>query len=311
MTNSAVSEVSAELIINSLRQSSQAQYASYLRRFIKFLDGKSIYMCKELDLINFVEQLYLSGLGYSACNTARSAISTMCDMVCQRPIGKSSLVTRMLKGIFMSRPSLPRHAHIYDPDIILKYLDFDSNDVDMITLSRKVVTLLTLLSSQRVSTIHSLTIKDIHWTTSSVTITISSAIKQTRVGYHQAPLEFKIYKQNKNLCMYHQLELYIKRTATTRGNIKALWISTTLPPRSVSKQTLSNWIRFCLKQTGLLEFSPHSLRAASVSKAMHNQVNIDDILRAGGWASTSVFAKFYNLPIREIGIVSSALLGDI
>ena len=63
--------VAADLVINSLRRSSQKQYASYLKRFFDFLNGKPLHACNEKDLINYIEHLYSSGLGYSACNTAR------------------------------------------------------------------------------------------------------------------------------------------------------------------------------------------------------------------------------------------------
>ena len=107
MRQNGISNTAVELILKSLRKSSKDQYACYLKRFFLFVKNKPLTSCTEMDLINFLEQLYLSGLGYSACNTARSAVSTLLDLVCQNPVGKNSLVCRMLKGIFEDRPSLP------------------------------------------------------------------------------------------------------------------------------------------------------------------------------------------------------------
>ena len=299
--------VAADLVINSLRHSSQKQYASYLKRFFDFLNGKPLHTCNEKDLINYIEHLYSSGLGYSACNTARSAVSTMFDIIFKTPIGQDRHVSRLLKGIFESRPALPRHAQIWDTDVLVRLLDYDSDKVDLIRLSRKVVTLLVVLSCQRVSAIHSIMIDDVFWGDDHVTVKITSLLKQSRKGFHQAPLTFKKYS-NSNLCPYYQLKLYLEKTKELRGGIRYVWITTTLPTKRAQKQTVANWIRFCLREAGLADFTPHSLRAAAASKAISKNVNVDAILMAGGWSGTSVFARFYNLPIRNVNPVADAIL---
>ena len=73
-------------------------------------------------------------------------------------------------------------------------------------------------------------------------------------------------------------------------------------------QTVANCIRFCLREAGLADFTPHSLRAATASKAIWKNVNVDAVLMAGGWSGTSVFAIFYNLPIRNVNPVADAIL---
>ena len=170
------SPVAADLVINSLLCSSQKQYASYLKRFFDFFNGKPLHACNEKDLINYVEHLHSSGLNYSACNTARSAVSTMFDIIFKMPIGQDRHVSRLLKGIFESRPALPRHAQIWDTDVLVRLLDYDSDKVDLISLSRKVVTLLVVLSCQRVSAIHSIMIDDVFWGDDHVTVKITSLL---------------------------------------------------------------------------------------------------------------------------------------
>lgn len=283
------------------------QYAVYIKQFIR-TTNKKLELCDELDVLNFIEYIYNQGRGYSACNTARSAVSTMFDMLFGKPLGKSKRVCRMLKGIFNERPSLPKHSFIWDSDILLNSLDVDSEHLDLLTLSKKVVVLLTLLSSQRVATIASLNITDLYWSESDLNITITEVIKQTKPGRHQVPLHFRKYS-NKNLCIVSQLKLYLMVTEKCRGNITKLWITTTKPTKPASKQTLSNWIRNSIKSAGILNFMPHSLRSASVSKAFSKNVPVDKILQAGGWSSSSVFSKFYNLPVRtDILNVSEAIL---
>ena len=50
-------------------------------------------------------------------------------------------------------------------------------------------------------------------------------------------------------------------------------------------------------------YKPHSIRAAAVSKAKHNMVPIDDILKTSGWSSERTFAKFYD---KKIEVSSSS-----
>ena len=87
----------------------------------------------------------------------------MFDIIFKTPIGQDRHVSRLLKGIFGSRPSLPSHAQIWDTDVLVRLRVYDSDKVDLISLFRKVATLLVVLSCQRVSAIHSIMIDDVFW----------------------------------------------------------------------------------------------------------------------------------------------------
>ena len=56
-------------------------------------------------------------LGYSAINTARSAISA----VTQTAVGSQPQITRFLKGVFELRTPLPKYTHTSDVGILLDY----------------------------------------------------------------------------------------------------------------------------------------------------------------------------------------------
>ena len=55
-------------------------------------------------------------------------------------------------------------------------------------------------------------------------------------------------------------------------------------------------------------FKPHSIRAASTSKAFQKGVPLDHILSTAGWSSASTFAKFYNKPITDSDSYANSLL---
>ena len=58
----------------------------------------------------------------------------------------------------------------------------------------------------------------------------------------------------------------------------------------------------------LAMFTPASTRAASSSKAAMS-VSLGLILRTGGWSSDSVFGRYYNKPLVDVGGFANAVLG--
>ena len=72
--------------------------------------------------INFLAELFEKGLGYSALNTARSALSSIITFASNISFGTHPLVCRFLKGVFESLPFLPRHNIIWDVRLVLDYL---------------------------------------------------------------------------------------------------------------------------------------------------------------------------------------------
>lgn len=61
-------------------------------------------------VLAFLSSLYEKNIGYSAINTAKSAISSICSVVSNRDIGNEKIITRFMRGIFNSRPSLPKYT---------------------------------------------------------------------------------------------------------------------------------------------------------------------------------------------------------
>ena len=102
-----------------------------------------------------------TNLSYSAMNTARSALSLVIFPLEGGTFGNHPLVCRLLKGVFTTRLSLPRHQCIWVA-IVLKYLKtlHPPEDLQLHDLTWKVNMLIALLSGQRCETIHALHISD-------------------------------------------------------------------------------------------------------------------------------------------------------
>ncbi|KAK3727522.1 hypothetical protein QZH41_009982 [Actinostola sp. cb2023] len=65
---------------------------------------------KESAVLDFLQGLYDSGLGYSCINTARSALSTLIVLDNNVTIGTHPLVQRFVRGVFQARPALPKQC---------------------------------------------------------------------------------------------------------------------------------------------------------------------------------------------------------
>ena len=105
------------------------------------------------DGINFLAELYDSGIGYSAINTARSAVSSIVTSPNNSSFGAQPMVCRFLKGVFELKPSLLKYKNIWDVNTVLTSLH-PPQDLTLKDLTYKTTMLLALLSGQRCQTLH-------------------------------------------------------------------------------------------------------------------------------------------------------------
>ena len=111
--------------------------------------------------IEFLSSLFGTGAKYGTIVSARSALSAVLPASDGLSFGKTPLVSRILKGVFKKRPSLPKHTVIYDTNIVLEFIESwpDNNQLLLEELTLKLTTLLCLLSGQRAQSISHLHIK--------------------------------------------------------------------------------------------------------------------------------------------------------
>ena len=238
---------------------------------------------------------------YSALNTARSALSSILPTKDGMTVGKQPLIQRLMKGIFRSRPSLPRYTVTYDVQIVLSYLESlpDCVSISLSDLTLRLSTLMCLLSGQRQQTlslidVHFISVQDLE-----CTIYINGITKVTRPGFHVKPLVLKAYPANKKLCIVTNLRKYLELTFKLRGPFVQRFISFKPPHKPVTVSTISRWVEKTLKQAGIdtNTFHPHSTRSASCSKAHLKGLSLDEMRKAGGWSNTHTFGLFYNKPV--------------
>jgi hypothetical protein len=66
--------------------------------------------------------LFQSGLGYSALNTARSALSSVLTLPNGVTVGDHPRIKRFMRGVSNERTSLPRYSHTWDVSVVLEHL---------------------------------------------------------------------------------------------------------------------------------------------------------------------------------------------
>ena len=234
-------------------------------------------------------------------NTARSALSCILTPVNGITFGAYPTVTRFLKGVFESRPTVSRYTETWHVGTVLRHLKAipTTKDVPLKDLTFKTVMLMSLVSAQRGQTIHILNLENMISTESQITFVMSKPIEQTKAGVKSVHVKFTSYPADSTLCVVTTLKEYIARTKDLRGHCKQLFISYLKPFHPVSRSTISRWVKEGMKAAGInvAKFKPHSTRAASTSKASLCSVPLDQIMSAAGWTSATTFARFYNKPI--------------
>ena len=62
---------------------------------------------------------------------------------------------------------------------------------------------------------------------------------------------------------------------------------------------MRRWIKDIFIKNNIVNFSPHSYRTVSSSKAKQIDVNLDEIIRRGCWKNRKNLLKFYDKEITE------------
>ncbi|XP_068689820.1 uncharacterized protein [Montipora foliosa] len=314
LTARGISQKAAKVILQSWRESTHKQYSVYLRKWVLFCSSRGFdpYKSTPAQALDFMTDLFEQGLGYSAMNTVRSALSQVLHSPTGVSFGELPTVKQFLKGVFQEKPTLPRYSVTWDPAILLSYLKTLSpvKELTLKMLTYKTVALLGLLSAQRCQTLFFLDIRNMVINSSTVKISIGDKLKQTKPGKHVHELEFPAYPTDICLCIVDVMKEYLERTKPLRGDITSLFVTYVKPYKAASKDTISRWIKTTLKLAGIdmTRFKPHSIRSSSTSAAAIAKVPVDTILRTAGWSGHCTFAKYYKKPIQNHGALAKALL---
>lgn len=261
--------------------------------------------------VNFLASLYDQGYSYRSINCARSALSAMI-FIDGKPIGTLPIVIRFMKGAFNLRPAFPKHNVTWDTMPVLLYLCKLSpvKSLSLLELSKKLATLLALISAQRTQSLSLLDTKNTTLTDNRVKFRFGDALKQSRQNFQQAEITIKAYAPDRRLCVVTVLKEYLRRTKTLRNSTQ-LFIITHKPFSGAAKGTLARWIKNTLTAAGvdMNIFTPHSTRAAATSAMARARIPVATILRCAGWSREQTFARYYKKEVENKELSVAHLLG--
>lgn len=290
-----------QIIKQSWRESTRSQYAGFIKKWTSFCSERDIRFLHPTlnDILEFLLMLHKKNLSYSCINTARSALSCFVK-IDGIDVGKHPLVSRFMKGIFQIKPTKSRYNEIWDVNVVFDYIrNMENNELlSLKKLTLKTVTLMALISSQRIQSIHNICLSNMCVDESKYVFYLGK-IKQSRPNCKSFYMTLEKFPSEEKLCIFHSLTEYLKRTDGLRNGCDKVFISFLKPHKQVSKSTIARWIKTFLGSAGIdiKKFSAHSTRAASSSAAKQNGVPVGEILKRAGWSSEKTFLKFYNLNI--------------
>ena len=144
--------------MSAWREKTKSKYEIYLKRWAQFCEANKLELLNAsvIDGLNFLTEEYRKGNGYSSLKSARAALSSILPDESGIPFGKQPLVTWFLKGVFNSRPSLPKYSYVWDVRVLFNYFrkQPENEKLHLKDLTFKLVSILALLFHQRAQTLH-------------------------------------------------------------------------------------------------------------------------------------------------------------
>lgn len=280
--------------IKSISQSTIKQYNSCFKYWWDYCALKNVpyFLAKPPEVIAFFQYLMDNNKGwkFGTFNSCQAALA----LILPEATSNDIRLRRYFKGILKCRPKTFRYNVTWDPKVVLDYLAAfcPNEELDFLMLNKKLSTLLTLITGQRLQTLSLIKVDNIIINHHGVQIFIDDTIKTTHTRIEQPVLNIPFFGESPSLCVASLLLKYLERSAQYRSgdsNGQYLFISSRLPYQRASKQTLARWIKETMSNAGINTniFTPHSTRHASTSKARRAGISVDVIRKTAGWSKSS------------------------
>ena len=151
--SSTLSKAAIEMISASWRQGTEKRYNRHIKRIVNFCHKRlADPLCATTEPgIEFSTKYFNAEVGYSAVNSARSALSSLIKPLHGIPFGKDSLVSRILREVFNIRPALPQYVTNWNVSKVFQYFKKQQALVncDLKTVSHRLTILLCVTTGQR------------------------------------------------------------------------------------------------------------------------------------------------------------------
>ncbi|XP_043275196.1 uncharacterized protein [Venturia canescens] len=300
-----------DLMISSISDSTIKQYNSGIKKWWIFCQGLRINPYKDdvPKVISFLGQEYKNNASFGSLNSYRSAIALLHGP----QLGEDYRIKRFFRAISKVRPAKPKYDSTWDPQIVLDHVCQwgDNEKMPLEKLGFKLVTLLALITGQRMQTLSFIDVRNIEQKDNIIEIKIPDTIKTSGKNRIQPTLIIPNFYENKNICAASALQTYITRTKRIREIETRMFISAKKPFKAVSSQTLSRWIKSTLGESGVDVdiFDAYSTRHASTSAAKRKgYADIGAQLRGVRTAGESVASTTLKIRCKPDGKIRDWLL---
>ena len=262
-----------ELILKSWRVKTNKSYDSLFGRWDRWCSerGSDPISGPVSEVANFLASLYGEGYQYNSVNAYRSAISSTHDRVDGVDVGQHPIITRLLKGVYNSRPPIPRYSSTWDVQTVLNHIETlgPTANLSLKALTLKTVFLLAITRPSRSTDLSSLDVSGIQSRSDGLSFIPNSLAKQSRQGKSIEAFFFPSFPTNINLCPVSTLRVYREKTTPLRHGETRVFISFIKPHKAVTSSTIARWLRVTLEEAGINSsiFGAYSTRGASASAA--------------------------------------------
>ena len=158
-------------------------------------------------------------------------------------LGSHPLIARLLKGVYVLRPTTPRYFSTWDVSKVTNYLKTSAplRELSLKSLTLKTVMLCALASAQRQQTLSVLDLTFRKEYTDSISFVVTDRLKTSRPG-KSTEITFSS-SGYASICPFAALKEYISRSESLRSRsgefVSKLFLSFIRPYNPVSPRTIS------------------------------------------------------------------------
>jgi hypothetical protein len=256
LTATGISQKASALITAGWSKGTNSAYQSALSKWHDWCVQRNLhpFSISVSSFANFLASLYANGLQYRTINTVRSAVSVTHGHVEGIPLGQHPVVSRLMKGIYNSRPPELRYATSWCVGQVTTHMKTmgPNNALSLKQLSLKLVTLMALVEASRTSEIAALDLRYRVYSPEGVTFRLPTLTKKRTTGAPPRQLFFGGFPPDERLCVSKCLKQYEEGFRDkTPGAPGRVFLSYVTPHRPVKSQQVAHWIEAMLESAGI------------------------------------------------------------
>nr|XP_014431927.1 uncharacterized protein LOC106732414 [Pelodiscus sinensis]XP_025043439.1 uncharacterized protein LOC106732414 [Pelodiscus sinensis]XP_025043440.1 uncharacterized protein LOC106732414 [Pelodiscus sinensis] len=326
------------VLLHSRKKSTRIAYLHKWKRFSSWCanTGDSLASAPIHLILDYLMHLKDSSLSLASIRVHVAAVTAFYHPVQGYLLFSHPMTKRFMKGITNLFPHHTRPADPWDLELVLSTLTtlpFEPLAMcDLHTLSMKVIFLLAITSSRRVSELVALSASFPYTVFTPQGVILCPQLRflpKVNSQFHiNKPIVLPVFHPKPHcsaeqarlhtLDVRHALAFYIQRTKPLRRS-RTLLVSMAEHSKAclLSAQCISSIIVECVRKCYIFQSKPfptttraHSTRAVTASTAFLKGVSLKDVCRTATWSSDFTFAKYYAMPNLLIpdATVASAVL---